>query len=70
MHNKADRGVVKTAPGRVVLSIFDCLHNAEKFVILASAPALIEAIATSIVIDGGQSGLFIGLAAADYRAGG
>ena len=59
MHNKADRGVVKAAPRRVILSIFGCLHNAEKFEILASAPALIEAIATSIVIDGGQSGLFI-----------
>ena len=54
MHNKAYRGVVKTALGSGVLRIIECLHNAEKFEILASAPALIEAIATSIVIDGGH----------------
>src|SRR2546423_2203180 len=59
MHNKAKGGVVKKRAWRPDLGVIERFHDAGKslnfcFVV----PALIEAIATSIVIDEGHEGLF------------
>ena len=61
MNNKASDGVVKAAWRGQFLGVIVSLHNARKFdEIVASAPALIEAIATSIVIDDPHWWLFKG----------